>query len=31
VTEIDATVGRVLGDCVRTGTTCRYDPDPTDD
>jgi len=29
VTEIDATVGRVLSDCVRTGTTCRYDPDPT--
>jgi hypothetical protein len=29
LTEIDATLGRVLNDCVRTGTTCRYDPDPT--
>ncbi|MDT4978958.1 MAG: hypothetical protein QOG07_837 [Pseudonocardiales bacterium] len=28
VTEVDASLGRVLRDCVQTGNICRYDPDP---
>jgi hypothetical protein len=28
VTAIDPSLGRLLGDTVTTGTTCRYDPDP---
>jgi hypothetical protein len=28
VTEVDATLGRVLRDCIQTGSVCRYEPDP---
>jgi hypothetical protein len=28
VTEVDGTLGRLLRDCIRTGTRCVYDPDP---
>lgn len=29
VEEVDASLGRLLRDTVRTGAHCRYDPDPT--
>ncbi len=29
VTEVDATLGRVLRDSIQTGSVCRYDPDPS--
>jgi hypothetical protein len=28
VTEVDAALGRVLRDCIQTGSVCLYEPDP---
>ena len=29
IAEVDGGLGRLLRDCVHTGTRCVYDPDPT--
>jgi hypothetical protein len=29
IADVDASLGRLLRDCVRTGARCIYDPDPT--
>ncbi|HEX4098929.1 MAG TPA: hypothetical protein VHY21_00075 [Pseudonocardiaceae bacterium] len=29
IDQLDPALGRLLRDTVRTGTVCRYDPDPT--
>jgi hypothetical protein len=28
IAAVDAGLGRLLRDCIQTGTTCRYEPDP---
>ena len=29
IAEVDGGLGRLLRDCVHTGTRCVYEPDPT--